>query len=125
MSVSGSVSPRFLAVPLSAAAGPSGTGNAVGEFGYAENGAASDLFCTSRKETCTAGRASEASTFDAANPFYLATTEASVVTGTPGASSCQLFVPAIPDRVLYYRVRYRDGGNRTLGLTQIGALISR
>jgi hypothetical protein len=34
-------------------------------------------------------------------------------------------VPAIPDRVLYYRVRYRDGGNRTLGLTEIGALISR
>jgi hypothetical protein len=125
LSTSGSVPPRFLAVPLTAAAGPTGTDNAVVEFGYAENGAATDLFCTSRKETCATGRASESSTFDAANPFYYATTEASSVSGTPCAGGCTIFVPAIPDRVLYYRVRYRDGGNRTLGLTEIGALISR
>ncbi len=125
LSASGTVQPRFLAVPLNVTAGPNGTDNAVVEFGYAENGAATDLFCTSRRETCVTGRAAESAAIDNANPFYYASTEVGSVKGTPCSNGCKIFVPAIPDRVLYYRVRYRDGGDQTVAVSEIAALVSR
>lgn len=61
-------------------------------FGYAENGAASSLFCTSRQESCsTAGAA----------PFvFVGDSQTWLACG----SGCILQIPVIPGRVLYYVV---------------------
>jgi hypothetical protein len=68
-------------------------------FGYAENGPAGSFFCTSRQEACL--------TDDQAAPFAYERTDA--LTPSPcGNAGCTLYAPAIPGRVLYYRVERLD-----------------
>lgn len=71
-------------------------------FGYAENGPVSAFFCTSRQEACV--------TDDQVAPFAYEKVDAL----TPAACSagCTLQIPALPGRVVYYRVeRLDDDGN--------------
>jgi hypothetical protein len=81
---------------------------AVVEFGYAENGNPEDFYCTSRKESCVAQDA----TIDASRPFYFSATEADSIRGTPCAFRCTIAIPAIPGRVVYYRVVLRDASGQ-------------
>jgi hypothetical protein len=87
--------------------------NALIEFGYAENGPVPSLYCTSRQETCVA----QSATVDPGTPFVLAQTE--TLTGTPCASGCVIAIPCIPQRLVYYRVKYRDAANNVLEATNI------
>lgn len=63
-------------------------------FGYAENGPASSFFCTSRREACV--------TDSALTPFAYEQTE--TLTPKSCQGGCSISIPAIPGRVLYYRV---------------------
>jgi len=85
--------------------------NAIVEFGYAENGPIGNFYCTSRQETCVA----QSGTLNAATPFVFEQTE--TVTGAPCASGFVIPIPAIPQRVVYYRVQYRDASNNILSTT--------
>ena len=85
--------------------------NAVIEFGYAENGPIAGLYCTSRQETCVA----QSATVDPNIPFVFAQTEA--VTGAPCAGGCVIAIPGIPQRLVYYRVKYRDAAQNVLTTT--------
>ena len=55
------------------------------------------------------------------NPFQFAS---EVTTSIPCAAGCSVELPAISQRVLYYRVEYRDNANRViqLGPTQVAAV---
>ena len=84
--------------------------NAVVEFGYAENGDPGNFYCTSRQETCVA----QSATVNEAHPFYYSVTEAPSIKGTPCSSGCTVAIPAVPGRVVYYRVAYRDLSGRVV-----------
>jgi hypothetical protein len=92
--------------------------NAAIEFGYAENGEPGQFYCTSRQEKCLATSATVPVV-----PFQFPSDAAdgmeSGVAGIPCANGCSIAIPAISQRVLYYRVRYRDASNRTVATSQI------
>ena len=81
--------------------------NVVAEFGYAENGDLSqnEFYCTSRKEACVKGS-------QPGLEFGFLTQN---VPGLFCHSSCEMTLPLIPERMLYYRIHYRLGN--TLALT--------
>ena len=80
-----------------------GVTNAVVQFGYDKN-----YFCTSRGEACVQGAVT-----DPANvPFHYKSENPN---GIPCASGCTIAVQALSQRVLYYQVLLRDGGNNVVG----------
>lgn len=81
--------------------GMPGADGVVADFGYAENGSdgASTFFCMSRQENCVANQASIGAT-----PFWWASESFTPLACAEGAA-CTLVIPAVPDRVLYYRIR--------------------
>ncbi|MDQ2898221.1 MAG: hypothetical protein M3Y07_00290 [Acidobacteriota bacterium] len=87
--------------------------NVIAEFGYSENGGASNFYCTSRAEACAVGLANAENTVDPVNPFYFETSEAAL-TGKECSHGCDIAVPAISQRVLYGRIVYRDSNNAVL-----------
>jgi hypothetical protein len=110
----------FVPTPISIAAEPGpNVDNVVVQFGYAENGAPESFFCTSRREACvaTSGSASES------NPFQFGSDGAdgtlASIAGVPCAAGCSITIPALPQRVLYYQVVYRDSSNRVIGSPKI------
>jgi hypothetical protein len=76
-------------------------------FGYAENGATSNYYCTQRADTCIAYGATILPNI----PYYFASEGPVWQTCTSG---CTIPIPAIPGRVLYYVV---DRHNSTSGTT--------
>ena len=91
--------------------GDFGVGLVSAEFGYAEfNGK-----CTTRQETCLANSATIG-----AVPFQFAGENTD---GMPCAGKCTLAIPAVSQRVLYYRVKYRNGANVVVGETPEQAVI--
>ena len=103
----------FVSVPVSLKP-PAGLGvnNAMIEFGYAENGAPGDFYCTTRKEACIV----TASAVDPAAPFQYASES---IPGVPCAGGCTIALPAVSKRVLYYRVKYRDAGATVLAASAL------
>ena len=95
----------FLSIPITIAAPPGiSVNNAVIEFGYAENGLPANFYCTSRHEACVKG--SQAGTsygFTSDNPA-----------GVACASGCTIRIPAVPQRLVYFQVKYRDAANTVL-----------
>ena len=87
--------------------------NALVQFGYAENGAPGQFYCTTRQEKCLATAAIVPPT-----PFQYASEGTggveTGVSGVPCANGCSIAIPAISQRLLYYQVKYRDASNRTL-----------
>jgi hypothetical protein len=75
-----------------------GATSAVIDFGYAENGPSGRFFCTSRRETCVRGN-------QPGNDYSYAS---ETVDRIPCQNGCTIQVPAIPERILYYRARYFD-----------------
>jgi hypothetical protein len=79
--------------------------NVVVEFGYDP-----DFNCTSRREACVKG--------DGADFKY--TSEP--IEGVACASGCTVQIPAISQRVVYYRVKYRDPENQVVVTTSTAAV---
>ncbi|MDQ6706636.1 MAG: hypothetical protein M3Z85_11755, partial [Acidobacteriota bacterium] len=88
--------------------------NVIVEFGYNENGSASNFYCTSRAEACAVGLPTAENTIDPVNPFYFETSEAAALTGNECSRGCDIAVPAISQHVLYGRIVYRDSNNAVL-----------
>jgi hypothetical protein len=93
--------------------GMQGVDNAILQFGYEENGQATDFFCTSRHEACVKGSQD-------GNGYGLAS---DALPGVACQNGCTLNLPGISGRVAYYRVIYRDGGNNVIAATPISAAI--
>ncbi|MCL4402428.1 MAG: hypothetical protein M1436_07185, partial [Acidobacteria bacterium] len=85
----------FVPMPVQVGTAPAGATTAVVEFGYD-----TDFHCTSRGEACVAASGA----VNEANPFRWAS---ETYSGVPCAGGCTIAIPAIPQRVLYYRVNYR------------------
>jgi len=87
---------------------PPGTDNVVVEFGYDP-----DFHCTSRGEACVSatGGAAEQPVNEAL-PFYWA---GEAYTGVPCSNGCTVTIPALSQRVLYYRVKYRAANGSVVG----------
>jgi hypothetical protein len=97
----------------------SGGGNSVVvEFGYAENGGADSFFCTSRQETCVAA----SSAVDPASPFFFA--QAETYSGVPCASGCTVTIPALSQRVLYYRWKQLDASGAVVAVSDTRAIVT-
>src|SRR5262249_48066174 len=84
-------------------------------FGYAENGdPAVNLYCTSRRETCwTIASATDS------NPLAFCGKSQQK---TASARECNVPVPAIAGRVLFYRVERTSAGVTTLGPLEVMAV---
>lgn len=74
-----------------------GVHNVVVEFGYDPQ-----FHCASRNESCLNGADSE----------HKYASEA--LTGVPCQNGCEVVIPAIPQRVVYSRLRYRNSANQTI-----------
>ena len=106
-------------VPIAVAVPPApgrGASNVVAEFGYVENGSADSFFCTSRQERCVAA----SSAVNQASPFYFAASES--YSGVPCASGCTITIPALPQRVLYYRLKYLSASGTVLAVGNPSAI---
>ena len=81
------------------------------QFGYAENGDPSQLFCTTRQEACNTSSPS-------GTPYNW---EGEPRTLQNCSTGCMLQIPVIPGRVVYYRARWSDDGmnwtNSSIGVT--------
>ena len=83
-------------------------------FGYGENGDPANLYCTTRAETCYTSTAATT-----VNPFVFAGESQALTSCSP---ACEVAIPAIPGRVLYYLVERQNGSNTTtsaLGLVVV------
>jgi hypothetical protein len=59
-----------------------------------------------------------ASTLDPSNRFKFKTTEA--YRGAPCAKGCTIVIPAIPQRVVYWAVKYRNAHGIEIGVGERG-----
>ena len=78
-------------------------------FGYSENGDMGTFYCTSRQENCVAANQGQQS-IDVANPFYFEQTEAASNQPVDCNAGCQISLPGIPQRVLYYQIVFNTAG---------------
>lgn len=93
---------------------PATSGYARIRFGYAENGAANQFYCTSRQEACL--------TDGQLTPFAYEQTD--TLTATSCTAGCNISIPALSGRVLYYRVEKSADGTTgwVSGSTQVRAV---
>ncbi len=105
----------FVAVPVILHP-PSGlaVNNTVVQFGYQEYGGN----CTTRADACIANSA----TIPSGNaPFFFASENPA---GVVCSSSCTITIPAISQRMLYYKVEYRNSSNTVLSVTPTQVLVT-
>jgi hypothetical protein len=77
------------------------------EFGYAENGDPNNMYCTTRQEACVKGA-------QPGNDYAFANDS---VAGVSCSGGCSISVPGLSQRILYFRVKYRDSGNKVLAVS--------
>jgi len=102
---------EFVPFPVRLAGRPGATRTVV-EFGYDPE---LKWRCTQRAEGCVV----DSATYDKAAPFKFADTDA--VVGADCTAGCTMTVPAISDRVLYYRWKYRDADGNVLATGPVQA----
>ena len=104
----------FVPFPVRLAGRPGAT-RTVLEFGYDPD---LQWRCSQRAEACVV----DSTTYDTAAPYKFATTDA--VAGADCSNGCTLTIPAIADRILYYRWKYRDANGNVLatGPVRIAAI---
>ena len=104
---------RSAFVPLSVRL-PAGSGYVRVRFGYAENGAASQFYCTTRQEACV--------TDASVAPFAFG--QSDTLTATDCRNGCTINIPALSGRVVYYRVEKSNNGSTgwVSGATQVRAM---
>lgn len=91
---------RYDYLPLKVEIPAQGPTYAEVQFGYAENGAPGQFYCTTRQESCNTSH-------PVGTPFNW---EGETRTLTNCSSGCTINVPALPEHVLYYVVRRSDDG---------------
>jgi hypothetical protein len=92
----------------------SGTATVYVEFGYGEDGAPENLYCTTRAEVCASANPS-GSPVNLNTPFYFETTEASQLKPVPCTSNCSVMVPALPQHILYFRWVFLNAAGAVIG----------
>jgi hypothetical protein len=107
-------------------AGGLGITNVIVRFGYLEWGDTTQLYCTSRAETCVAHTATVTAAPDI-NPFAYPVEGTggveSGITGVACTTSCTVDIPTISGKVVYYRVVYRNSSNATVSTGSLTAAI--
>lgn len=103
----------FVPMPVTSSA-VAGAVNTVVQFGYD----ASEFRCTQRRESCVAVSAAH----DSSDPYKFAETED--YTGVDCTAGCTITVPAISDRVVYYRWVYRGADGSVLARSRPQSLVS-
>ncbi len=103
----------FVPTPVNVTPTDPNAASAQVEFGYAENGSPDQYFCTSRHEICAKGS-------QTGNAYAFAGDR---VAPLACASQCIINVPAISQRVLYYRIKFFNGGGNVLSVTGPAALV--
>src|ERR1019366_5070409 len=94
-----------------------GIATAAVEFGYLEQGAVAQHYCTSRREACVA----VASTVTDATPFSFETTD--TYSRASCATSCTITLPVLPAHVAYYQVNFYDSGGSFVTAGNTGVVI--
>jgi len=93
----------FTGLPIVIPNVPSGTDNALVQFGYN-----ADFQCSqNRDNTCYA----ESATVNLTTPFVF---DHETLTGVSCASGCTVTIPALSNRVLYWRMVYRNAGGTVI-----------
>jgi len=105
----------FVAVPVTLHP-PAGlaVNNAIAQFGYQEYGGN----CTTRADACIA----KAAAIPSGNAPFLFTSENP--SGVACSTGCTVTIPAISQRVLYYKVEYRNASNNILSVTPTQVLVT-
>lgn len=93
----------FASIPVTISSVPAGTSTALVQFGYN----ASFQCSRNRDNTCYA----EAATVTDATPYKF---DHETLTGLSCASGCTIAIPALANRVLYWRMVFRDSGGNVL-----------
>ena len=94
---------------------PSG-GFCVVTFGYSEQGAPGQYYCTSRQESCVA----ISSGISPTDPFKFKDSEH--YSGVPCQAGCQIAIPLAPQHVAYYQVLYLDSTSHVMALGSQGVV---
>jgi hypothetical protein len=94
----------FETVPVTLGPSP-GNPSARARFGYAENGASSNFYCTQRQVDCTTSA-------PAGTPFVWSD---EAQTPQACAAGCKINIPALPGRVLYYVIERQNSGGVWIG----------
>lgn len=95
----------FVQVPVTVNPAP-GAARVRIRFGYAENGAPSSFYCTTRKEACTTSGA----------PFaYASETQTDAICAT----GCTVNIPAIAGRVVYYEIDRLDASGNLVSASPL------
>ena len=92
----------WIPIPLTINSVPPGTNNVVVEFGYNPN-----LRCTTRQEACVANAAGITSTI-----YSYASSD--TYSGLSCASGCTPVIPALSQRIMWYRIKYRNASNTVI-----------
>jgi len=90
---------------------PGGTNTTLVDFGYQEYAQGGTPYCTTRLDMCEATAATAPTGFQ---PFKFASE--TPVGLACGSSLCSIEIPAISQRMLYYRLRYQDSGGGTISI---------
>jgi hypothetical protein len=107
-----------VAVSIDPAAGLS-IQRAFVEFGYAENGDPGNYYCVSRQETCVAASGA----INPPTPFYFEQSESFV--GVPCVAGCTITIPALSQRILYYRWRYLNNSGQIVGSSAAHVVVTQ
>ena len=100
----------FSAIASTVSGVPAGTSTAIIEFGYNDS-----FYCSLNYDAaCVA----QSATLNEATPFVWSTES---ITGVSCASGCTITIPALRNRVLYYRWKFRNAGGTVIhtGATQV------
>jgi hypothetical protein len=92
----------WIPIPVKLTSVPAGTNNVIVEFGYNPS-----FFCSTRQEVCVANAASLTSAI-----YSYATSDS--YSGLPCAAGCTPVVPALSQRMMWYRVKYRNASNAVI-----------
>ncbi len=89
----------WIPIPVNIASVPAGTNNVIVEFGYNPN-----FWCATRQESCIANAATITSTV-----YNYSTSD--TYSGLSCSSGCTPVIPALSQRIMWYRIKYRNAGN--------------
>ena len=91
--------------------------NAIVQFGYQEYGAPQRINCTARNDACIA---TTSAVTTGNQPFVFASENSA---GAACSAGCTITIPAVSQRILYYRVAYRAANNAVLAAGPVVAVV--